>query len=241
MKTLIICMGYMTLSTLIGVFAGLFAKSSVPKANSFILAFSAGIMMYTSFSSLILPPVSADSAFTFVIAIIGFVLGMLFISAIESAPVFLKRMLAEENCDEKLAGVLLFVTAVAVHKIPEGIASGLTCAKTGTQAYSLSLGLAVQNVPDGFILTAPLVMAGMKKRKAFLFGAFAAVLSILGALFGFIGAFLLSFILESLLAFAGGMMMFVTVSLLGESENKKITSMAFALGIVLMMLFERYI
>ncbi len=241
MTTLIICMGFMTLSTLIGVFAGLFAKSSEPKANSFILAFSAGIMMYTSFSSLILPPVSAESAFTFIIAVVGFAVGMLFISSIQSAPRFLKRMLLEENCDEKLANVLLFVTAVAVHKIPEGIASGLTCAKTGSEAFTLSLGLAVQNVPDGFILSAPLVMAGMKKRKAFWFGAAAAILSAVGSVVGFIGASLLAFILEALLAFAGGMMMFVTVSLICEAKGEKATCISFALGVVLMMFFERYI
>ena len=241
MITLIICMSFMTLSTLIGVFAGLFAKSSEPKSNSFILAFSAGIMMYTSFSSLILPPVSAESGFAFIIAVIGFSVGMLFISTIQSAPKFLKRMLLEENCDEKLANVLLFVTAVAVHKIPEGIASGLTCANTGSDAFTLSLGLAVQNVPDGFILSAPLVMAGMKKRKAFWFGAAAAILSAVGSIVGFIGASVLSSILESLLAFAGGMMMFVTVSLICEATGKKTTCISFALGVVLMMFFERYI
>lgn len=241
MKTLLICIGYLTLSTLIGVFAGLFSKSSKPKANSFILAFSAGIMMYTSFSSLILPPVSAKSDLKFVLAVVGFALGMLFISTIESAPNFLKRLLAEEGCDEKLSKVLLFVTAVAVHKIPEGIASGLTCAKAGSDAFSLSLGLSVQNIPDGFILSAPLVMAGMSKRKAFLFGTAAAVLSVFGAIIGFVGATLLLFILEALLAFAGGMMVFVTVSLINQTENAKVTCLSFALGVVLMMFFERYI
>jgi len=234
-------MGFMTLSTLTGVFAGLFAKSSVPKANSFILAFSAGIMMYTSFSSLILPPVSAEKSFTFFISVIGFEAGMLFISTIQSAPEFLKRLLLEENASEKLGGVLLFVTAVAVHKIPEGIASGLTCANTGSEAFTLSLGLAVQNIPDGFILSAPLVMAGMQKRKAFFFGAAAAVLSALGSVLGFIGASLLSCMLEALLAFAGGMMMYVTVSLIYEAKGEKTASAAFALGVVLMMFFERYI
>ncbi len=241
MNTFLICLGYLTLSTLIGVFAGLFAKSSYSKANSLILAFSAGIMMYTSFNSLILPHVSVKSTFAFIAAAIGFALGVIFISTIGSAPAFLKRLLAKDGCDEKLAGVLLFVTAVAVHKIPEGIASGLTCADTGAHAYSLSLGLAVQNIPDGFILSAPLVMAGMARYKAFLFGSAAAVLSALGSVLGFVGASLLSSLLEGLLAFAGGMMIYVTVSLLGESESKKGVCLSFALGVVLMMFFERYV
>lgn len=241
MTTLLICMGYMTLSTLIGVVSGLFSKSSEPKANSFIFAFSAGIMMYTSLSSLILPPVSAESDLTFILAVCGFAGGVLFISTVQSAPTFLKRLLSEEGCDEAIARVLLFVTAVAVHKIPEGIASGLACASDGGKAISLSLGLAVQNAPDGFILSAPLVMAGMKKRKALAFGFAAAVLSAMGSVVGFIGASVFCSVLDALLAFAGGMMIFVTVSLIGETKSGRLACIGFALGVVLMMFFERYV
>ena len=241
MTTLLICVGYMSLSTLVGVVAGLFAKSSKPKAHSFILAFSAGIKMYTSFSSLILPSVSTESDHSFILSVIGFAAGVLFISTLKVAPKFLERFLVGEGCNDDIARVLLFVTAVAVHKIPEGIAAGLACTKTLGEAVSLSLGLTVQNAPDGFILSAPLVMAGMKKQNAFLIGAAASLLSALGSVVGYVGASLLSSALEALLAFAGGMIVYVTVSLIGEAENGKIASSAFALGAILMMFFERYV
>lgn len=241
MNILIICGFYLTASTLIGVIIGLFAKSNNLSANDSILAFSGGIMLYTSFSSLIIPPVYSNDIFSFYAGILGLLTGTVFISLIDGVPNFVKKILQDECDNEKIASVLLFVTAVAVHKIPEGIASGLTSASTSAQAMSLSIGLAVQNIPDGFIVSSPLVLAGVNKKKSFLVGASTALFSLFGMFLGYLGASFLFKFIDFFLAFAGGMMLFVTASLIKQICLNKLTATVLCFGIILMMLFERYI
>ncbi len=231
---------FLTVSTLIGAFFGLFFTDKKHGISDMILAVSAGIMLFASFSSLILPRINTRGNIKFAAYIIIMLLGTVLTSLIQSAPGFIRNM-AKSDGSKKLEKVLVFVTVIAVHKIPEGLAAGLSCAAYGNSAFSLSLGLAIQNIPDGLIVSAPLTAYGVSKPRAFAIAASTSLFSLLGMFAGYFGVKVAKFIIDYALSFAGGMMIFVTFSLFEQMKVNKYTSIAVSLGIVIMMLLERFI
>ena len=106
--------------------------------------------------------------------------------------------------------VLLFVIAIAIHNLPEGIAAGVSFGNEDvTQAFIVAGGIALQNIPEGMIIIAPMIGAGMSKKRTFVIAAMTGVVEIIGTLIGYFAVSLSTAILPFALAFAGGTMLYV--------------------------------
>lgn len=243
MNVLIICAAGLTFSTLIGGGIGMVCKKAKGKFYNLMLVFAAGIMLYASMSALILPAFETDDLFGFTLATAGLIIGTVTVSLIESAPSpLIKLVMPDKNPDsEQTRTLLIFITAALLHKLPEGIASGVSCAVGDDVAVSLSLGLAVQNIPDGLVVAAPLSAAGVKRSRVFAVVCLTAAFSAVGMAFGYLSASLSLKILNFALSLAGGMMIYVSCSLLNQSEFDKYSGTAFSAGIIILELIGRIV
>lgn len=233
-------------------------KSLNDKAHALVLGLASGIMMAASFFGLLLPAMEeAESSsiyqnISFVPVILGFLLGCLFLCLIDKiVPHFHENSQKEEGIKTKeLSRQTKFFLAVTIHNIPEGLAVGFACAlalqyKTDTailSLLSLAIGITIQNIPEGAAVSIPYYEAGKTKLKSFVLGTLTGVVEPLSAVIGLFVASSLSFLLPWLLAFAGGMMVYVTVDeLLPDSifgDNSHIGIWSFVIGFVIMMTLE---
>ena len=211
------------------------------------MAFAAGIMLFSSFSGLILPALAFEGHFTLPAVLCGAWGGALLLGIAEkvlpdpdSAP---PGQLKEEDdvCKDRLVRAgLLFVLAIAVHNLPEGIAAGVGFG-TGDEigAFFVAGGIALQNLPEGMLVMAPLLGAGYSKAKSFLLAALTGMIEIIGTFLGFYAA-KIALILPFALAFAGGTMLFIIVDqmlpLANNDSNPQKTAYAFLAGVCVMMI-----
>ena len=245
--------------TALGAAAVFFMKHRFGKGLSRALTgFAAGVMIAASVWSLIIPAIEQSEhmgRFSFLCAFIGFWLGILFLFLLDRVIPLLRRYADNPKADtqSKVAqkkgtrARVLMVTAVTLHNIPEGMAVGVVYAglMTGTQnvtlggALALALGIAIQNLPEGAIISMPLHAQGKSKPKAFLCGVLSgAVEPIFGALTLLCAALIVP-AMPYLLSFAAGAMVYVVVEELipemTQGEHSHIGVMFFATGFTLMM------
>ena len=245
--------------TALGAAAVFFMKHRFGKSLSRALTgFAAGVMIAASVWSLIIPAIEQSEhmgRFSFLCAFIGFWLGILFLYLLDRVIPILRRYADNPKADtqSKVAqkkgtrARALMVTAVTLHNIPEGMAVGVVYAglMTGTQnvtlggALALALGIAIQNLPEGAIISMPLHAQGKSKPKAFLCGVLSgAVEPIFGALTLLCAALIVP-AMPYLLSFAAGAMVYVVVEELipemTQGEHSHIGVMFFATGFTLMM------
>ena len=245
--------------TALGAAAVFFMKHRFGKGLSRALTgFAAGVMIAASVWSLIIPAIEQSEhmgRFSFLCAFIGFWLGILFLYLLDRVIPLLRRYADNPKADtqSKVAqkkgtrARVLMVTAVTLHNIPEGMAVGVVYAglMTGTQnvtlggALALALGIAIQNLPEGAIISMPLHAQGKSKPKAFLCGVLSgAVEPIFGALTLLCAALIVP-AMPYLLSFAAGAMVYVVVEELipemTQGEHSHIGVMFFATGFTLMM------
>ncbi len=222
-----------------------FLRGNISRAFSDVLsAFAAGIMTAASVWSLIIPAIERSESmgsFAFVPAATGFAIGNIFMSVIER---YSKILVKNNEKTQKLATTIL---AVTLHNFPEGMAVGTVYGAflageegvTLAAAFVLSLGIAVQNIPEGAIISMPLHAEGISKGKAFLSGTLSGVVEPLGAALTICAMGAATALLPYLLTFAAGTMMFVvTEQLISEIQTNgrvPIRALPFALGFVLMM------
>jgi len=240
----------MLLIPLLGTAAGsavvFFVKNSLDGSVQKILnGFAAGIMLAASVWSLLIPAIEiqgADSPLAWVSVTVGFLGGVFFLMLMSKA---VQRFHFTEKFGKGFAKTALLIFAVTIHNFPEGMAAGVTFAGadyiTEGQALALSVGLAVQNFPEGAIVSLPLKNVGLTKFKSFLFGVLSGVVEPVGALLTVFLASQLNSLLPFLLAFAAGAMVFVVVDELipdrREEEANLVTSSA-AVGFALMMILD---
>ncbi len=151
----------------------------------------------------------------------------------------------EHRNNKSLNHVLMFVMAIALHKLPEGIAAGVSMANTvsGTADFSVSFGIALQNVPEGMVIIAPLLIAGVSKMRTLVISAAIALLEIAGVWLGYgMGSASMAF-LPVMLGFAGGAMLYVTSDeMIPETHAhgyQKQATYALLLGFLTLLLLER--
>lgn len=201
-------------ATLIGALLGFLIKELPHKWNDTVLGYCAGIMLAASTLGLIVPAFEATSAWWMVAA--GVMVGALFLNVLDLVTPHLHHITGleeEEHVNNKtLNHVLLFVMAIALHKLPEGMAAGVSMSNTTGQTadWSVSLGIALQNIPEGMVIIAPLLVAGVTKLRTLVISLSIGLLEIVGVWLGFaLGSASASF-LPIMLGFAGGAMLYVT-------------------------------
>ena len=243
------------LGTMLGAACVFFQKNNMhPLVQKVLTGFAAGVMVAASIWSLLIPAMDqAESMgkFAFVPAVIGFWLGVLFLLALDFVIPHMHLGSSEaEGPKTNLKKTTMMVLAVTLHNIPEGMAIGVVYAGLllGEQeislaaATALSIGIAIQNFPEGAIISIPLQAEGMKKPKAFVLGALSGIVEPIGAVLTVLAAGLVVPVLPYLLSFAAGAMIYVVVEELipemSQGKHTNIGTIAFTAGFTLMMMLD---
>ena len=225
----------------------LMKKEMNKKVEKILLGFASGVMIAASVWSLLIPSIEmaeTQGKVAWIPAAIGFLLGIVFLLVLDSVvPHMHLESEKPEGMKSKLKKTPMMVFAVTLHNIPEGMAVGVVYAGwisgdsniTLMSAIILSLGIAIQNFPEGAIISMPLRGEGMSRQKSFLMGVLAGVLTILAA--GIIVP-----VLPYLLSFAAGAMLYVVVEELipemSEGSHSNIGTVLFAVGFSVMMILD---
>ncbi len=219
-----------------------------------LTGFAAGVMVAASVWSLIIPAIEQSEylgKLSFLPAAVGFWIGILFLLFLDHIIPHLHRFSQQaEGPKSKLKKTTMMILAVTLHNIPEGMAVGVVYAGyltgntqiTATGALALSLGIAIQNFPEGAIISMPLRAEGMKKAKAFAGGVLSGIVEPIGAVLTIIAAGLIVPALPYLLSFAAGAMLYVVVEELipemSQGEHSNIGTVFFAVGFSVMMILD---
>ena len=198
-------------ATVIGALVGFIFKNISHKFSDIVLGFAAGVMLAAAVIGLILPSLEHGGKLSILITVAGIVTGALCINLIDKLVPHLHSLAGGgEEKNEKLSKVLLFVLAIAIHNLPEGIAAGVGFG-TGdvSGAITIALGIALQNIPEGMVIIAPMLAAGISRKKTLLIASSTGAIEILGTLIGYFAVIISTAVLPFALAFAGGTMLFV--------------------------------
>lgn len=224
------------------------------KIEKLLLGFASGVMIAASIWSLLIPAIEMSESqgkIAWVPAAIGFLLGITFLLVLDSViPHLHLKSDKPEGIKSKLKKTTMMVFAVTLHNIPEGMAVGVTFAGALTQnagitmagAFALAIGIAIQNFPEGAIISMPLKSEGISKTKAFLYGTLSGIVEPIGAIITILLTNAVVPMLPYLLAFAAGAMIYVVVEeLIPESqagEHSNIGTIGVAIGFVVMMILD---
>ena len=200
-------------ATIFGSLLGFAFKNISHKFSDLVLSFAAGVMLAAAVLGLVLPSLEYGGKWALVITIAGIFAGALCLNLIDKVVPHLHRLVGtdiEAHNNANLSKVLLFVTAIAIHNLPEGIAAGVSFG-TGdlSQAALIAGGIALQNIPEGMVIIGPMLAAGVKPGKTFVCASITGVVEVLGTLLGYLAVNVASAILPFALAFAGGTMLYV--------------------------------
>ena len=243
------------LGTTLGAACVFFMKRSLSSSiQRALTGFAAGIMTAASVWSLLIPAMEQCASMgklAFLPAAVGFLVGIFFLLGLDHLIPHLHMNSSEaEGPKSKLKKTTMLVLAVTLHNIPEGMAVGVVYAGwasgnmsiSAAAALALSVGIAIQNFPEGAIISMPLRAEGMGKGKAFLYGTLSGVVEPIGAVLTVLAAGLVLPILPYLLSFAAGAMLYVVVEEMipemSQGRHSNVGVLAFALGFSVMMVLD---
>jgi len=242
------------LGTALGAALVFFMKNDLSSRVQKILSgFAAGIMVAASVWSLLIPSMemaAGKGKLAFVPAVVGFCLGMLFLLLLDHVIPHMHLDETQEGPKNKLQKTTMMVLAVTLHNIPEGMAVGILYAGwasgsaqiTEAAALSLALGIAIQNFPEGAIISMPLHSRGLSKGRSCWYGILSGIVEPIAGLITILLASLVLPVLPYFLSFAAGAMIFVVVEELvpemAEGEHSNWGTIAFMLGFALMMVLD---
>ena len=200
-------------ATVIGALIGFVFKKISHKFSDIVLSFAAGVMLAAAVIGLVLPSLEYGGKYKLVITIAGIFAGALCLNVIDKIVPHLHKIVGpdiEAHSDTNLSKVLLFVTAIAIHNLPEGIAAGVGFGSgDNAQALMIAGGIALQNIPEGMVIIGPMLASGVKPGKTFVIAMITGLIEVLGTLIGYFAVSIASAILPFALAFAGGTMLYV--------------------------------
>lgn len=224
------------------------------KIEKLLLGFASGVMISASVWSLLIPSIDmakTQNVVEWIPAAVGFLLGIIFLLVLDSIiPHLHLNTDKPEGIKAKIQKTTMMVLAVTLHNIPEGMAVGVVFAGALAQntgitmagAIALAVGIAIQNFPEGAIISMPLKSEGMSKSKAFLYGTLSGVVEPIGALLTIVLTNVVVPILPYFLSFAAGAMIYVVVEELipeaQEGEHSNIGTIGVAIGFVIMMILD---
>ena len=241
-------------ATLLGSILGFIIKELPHKWNDTILGYCAGVMLAASTIGLIVPAfesashISFPSPYSYLLIVVSVMVGALFLNVLDFLTPHLHTITGldpeQHKSNQKLNRVLLFVMAIALHKLPEGIAAGVSMSpmQDGEVDWSVSFGIALQNIPEGLVIIAPLLLAGVSSVRTLLISLSIGLLEIVGVWLGYGLGTISAALLPMLLGFAGGAMLYVTSDeMIPETHAhgyQKQATYAMLLGFMTLLLIE---
>lgn len=237
-------------ATILGALIGFLFKNISHKFNDVVLSFAAGIMLAAAVVGLILPSLEYGENFAVLKTTLGVMVGAVFLNIMDRFTPHLHKIsgadIEAHKGTTKIDKVMLFVMAIAIHNLPEGIATGVSF---GTEniygAITIAIGIALQNIPEGMIIIAPLLGIGVSKWKTFGIAAFTGVIEIVGTLLGYFAVSIATVILPFALAFAGGTMLYIiSDEIIPETHShgyERVSTYSLLIGFMAMIAMTHYL
>ncbi len=200
-------------STVFGAIIGFLFKKISHRFTDIILSFAAGVMLSAAVLGLVVPSIEYGGKYGIVITVIGIFAGALCLNIVDKFVPHLHKLsgggeTAEDR--QRLSKVLLFVMAIAIHNLPEGIAAGVGFGSDNMgHALVIAGGIALQNIPEGMVIIGPMLASGISPGKTFLIASATGFVEVVGTLIGYFAVSIAGVILPFALAFAGGTMLYV--------------------------------
>ena len=200
-------------ATVIGAIIGFAFKNITHKFSDIVLSFAAGVMLAAAVLGLVVPSIEYGGKWGILITVIGIFCGAACLNLIDKLVPHLHRLAGadiESHSNRDVNKILLFVTAISIHNLPDGLSAGVGFG-SGDLAGALIIagGIALQNIPEGMVIIGPMLAAGVKPRRTFALAMATGLVEVVGTLLGYFAVSIASFILPFALAFAGGTMLYV--------------------------------
>lgn len=232
-------------ATVFGSFLGFVFKKISHRFSDIVLSFAAGVMLAAAILGLVIPSLEFGGKYGIFITVAGIFTGALCLNLIDKLVPHLHRLVGpdtESHNNANLSKVLLFVAAIAIHNLPEGIAAGVSFGSgDASQALIIAGGIALQNIPEGMVIIGPMLAAGVSAKKTFISAMVTGLVEVVGTLIGFFAVSIASAILPFALAFAGGTMLYVISNeMIPETHshgNERAATYALLVGFSIMLLF----
>ena len=200
-------------ATVFGAAIGFIFKKASHTFSDIVLSFAAGVMLSAAVIGLIIPSLESGGDLAILITVLGIFAGAICLNLMDKLVPHLHHLAGgeeEDHNNKNLGKVLLFVSAIAIHNLPEGIAAGVGFGSGDTtQALIIAGGIALQNIPEGMVIIGPMLAAGIKPKKTFLIALLTGLVEVVGTFIGYFAVSVASVILPFALAFAGGTMLYV--------------------------------
>ena len=200
-------------ATMIGAVIGFIFKRQSHRFSDIVLSFAAGVMLAAAVLGLILPSLEYGGKYGLLISVAGIFVGAFCLNLMDKLVPHLHRLAGTEDeahNNANLSKVLLFVTAIAIHNLPEGIAAGVGFGSgNNSQALMIAGGIALQNIPEGMVIIAPMLAAGVSRKRTLICALLTGVVEVVGTLMGYFAVSFSTAVLPFALAFAGGTMLYV--------------------------------
>lgn len=230
-------------ATILGSLIGFVFRKITHTFSDLVLAFAAGVMLAAAVLGLILPSVDHGSL---VITVAGIFAGALCLNLMDRLVPHMHNLMGADteahHGNANLDKVLLFVSAIAIHNLPEGIAAGVGFGSgNDAEAMLIAGGIALQNIPEGMVIIGPMLAAGISPKKTFLCGLATGLVEVVGCLLGYFAVTIATAILPFALAFAGGTMLYViSDEMIPEThhDNQSGATYALLVGFCLMLICD---
>ena len=234
-------------ATVFGSLLGFVFKRPSRRFNDIVLSFAAGVMLCAAIVGLIVPSIT-DKKGSILITIAGILTGAVCLNLIDKLVPHLHKMTGVDiekhpHKTEDLNKVLLFVIAIAIHNLPEGIAAGVSFGSENTaHALTIAGGIALQNIPEGMVIIAPMIASGISKKRTLLIAMATGIVEVVGTLIGYFAVSISQAILPFALAFADGTMIYVVSDeMIPETHshgNERFATYSLIAGFILMLGFD---
>ena len=236
-------------ATVFGALIGFAFKKISHKFSDIVLSFAAGVMLAAAVLGLILPAVETGGKWGLAWAVLGIFAGALCLNLVDKIVPHLHKMVGDEvegHSKTEISRVMLFLLAIAIHNLPEGIAAGVGFGSGDSgQALLIAGGIALQNIPEGMIIVSPLIMAGVSKWRVLLIASCTGLVEIIGTLIGFGAVTVATAILPFALAFAGGTMIYVVSDeMIPETHShgyERMATYSLIIGFITMLIMDYFI
>ena len=236
-------------ATVIGALIGFCFKKIDEKWNDGILGFAAGIMLAAAIFGLIIPSMEQAGKSGIWMIVAGVLCGALFLNFADKLTPHLHHLTGVKEEEHKnnahLNKVMLFVLAIAIHNLREGLAAGVGVgAGDMGNALTISFGIALQNIPEGMVIISPMILSGVSKGRTFVIALMTGLVEVVGTFIGYFAAGISAAVLPFCLAFAGGTMLYViSDEMIPETHShgyERLATYALLIGFLVMVLMDTF-